>query len=244
MHVEYHKWYSPNMGQDMELKTYGHAGKPMVVFPCQDARYHDYEDRGMLHAMAPWIDSGRLQVISVDGRDWESWTNKSVHPALRAARHNDYDRYIMQEVVPFVRQKSGHQKAIANGASMGGFHSANFFFKHPDAFDGLIAMSGLYRPTEFIGDHMCENTYYNSPLDYLPNLNDPWYLEQYRNSHIIFSVGQGRWEDQMRIDTDQMRSILAAKGIPAWIDFWGHDVDHDWPAWLVQLPYFLSKLPL
>jgi len=26
MNVEYHKWWSPNLNQDMEMKVYGHAG--------------------------------------------------------------------------------------------------------------------------------------------------------------------------------------------------------------------------
>ncbi len=28
--------------------------------------------------------------------------------------------------------------------------------------------------------------------------------------------------------------------VPAWTDFWGYDVDHDWPWWRIQFPYFLD----
>ena len=40
------------------------------------------------------------------------------------------------------------------------------------------------------------------------------------------------------------KAILDGKGIPNWIDFWGGDVNHDWPWWRRMLPYFLDKLEL
>ena len=48
MKTEYYREYSPNLGRDMEYKVYGHAGRPMLVFPCQDGRFFDFEDRGMV----------------------------------------------------------------------------------------------------------------------------------------------------------------------------------------------------
>ena len=39
-----------------------------------------------------------------------------------------------------------------------------------------------------------------------------------------------------------MREVLAAKGIHAWVDLWGYDVDHDWPWWKKQIRYFLPYL--
>jgi esterase/lipase superfamily enzyme len=127
---------------------------------------------------------------------------------------------------------------------MGAYHAANFFFRHPDIFDTVIAISGLYRLNIFIGDYMDDNVYFNTPLAYLPNLNDPWYLDQYRQSHIIICAGQGAWEDEMLADTLALKRILERKDIPHWIDIWGHDVNHDWTWWHKMLPYFLDKLEL
>jgi esterase/lipase superfamily enzyme len=39
-----------------------------------------------------------------------------------------------------------------------------------------------------------------------------------------------------------VRDIFVQKGIRATVDFWGYDVDHDWPWWQKQLPYFLEKV--
>ena len=243
MHTEYHKWWSPNLGQDMELKIYGHAGRAILVFPSQGGRFHEYEDFGMIEACRGSIDAGKVRFFTVDSVDYQSWVNWGAHPADRGRRHEDYDRYIVQEVVPFFRAY-GHDKALTTGCSMGAFHSVNFFFRHPDCFSGCIALSGLFRLNHFIGDYMDDTVYFNTPLAYLPNMNDPWFLDQYRQSQIVICVGQGAWEDGMRVDAAELRRILADKGVPAWIDFWGHDVNHDWPWWRVQMPYFLHQLGL
>jgi esterase/lipase superfamily enzyme len=76
----------------------------------------------------------------------------------------------------------------------------------------------------------------------MPNLEDPWYLDQYRQSKIVVCAGQGAWEDEMLRDTLELKRILESKDIPAWIDIWGSDVNHDWPWWRKMLPYFLDKL--
>ena len=31
MKIDYHKWWSPSLGQDMEIKVYGFYGKPSVL---------------------------------------------------------------------------------------------------------------------------------------------------------------------------------------------------------------------
>jgi esterase/lipase superfamily enzyme len=48
----------------------------------------------------------------------------------------------------------------------------------------------------------------------------------------------------MVADTRALKHILEQKDIPHWIDFWGGDVNHDWPWWQKMLPYFLGKLEL
>jgi len=246
MQIEYHKWFSPSLGHDMELNVYGYYGKPVLVFPAQAGRFFDFENFGMVGAISSFIEAGQIKLFTVDSIDGQSWANGSAHPADRARRHQDYDRYIVEEVAPFIRKHSGDttEKFLTTGVSMGAFHAANFFFRHPDVFDAVIAISGLFRLNHFIGDYMDENVYFNTPLAYLPEMNDPWYLDQYRQSRIIVCTGQGAWEDEMLADTHALKRILEQKDIPHWIDIWGGDVNHDWPWWLKMLPYFLEKLDL
>lgn len=243
MNIETHKHWSGCLNQEMEYKVYGHAGKPVLVFPAQAGRFFEFENFGMVGAVGELIDAGQYQFFTADSIDAQSWANWNAAPADRARRHEEYDRYIVQELAPAIRERCGAgAKLVATGVSMGGYHSANFFFRHPDIFDGLVSLSGLFQLRRFIGDYMDGNVYFNSPLLYLANLEDPWYLDQYRNSKIVICAGQGAWEEEMNADIRALRQILERKSIPAWIDLWGSDVSHDWPWWRQQLPYFLRKM--
>lgn len=242
MHVEYHKWYSPALEHDMELKVYGHYGQPVLIFPAQAGRFFDYENFGMVEACAHLIEAGRVKFICVDGIDGQSWTNKGIAPHHRAMRHNDYDQYIMQEAVSFVRKNTGLETMWVSGCSMGALHSANFFFKYPEVFDGVIALSGLYQVGKFVGDAGGMDAYYNSPLWFLRHMNDPEKLEAYRRNKIVFAVGQGRWEEECIHDMREMQKVLHEKGIYGTFDYWGHDVDHDWPWWRKMMPHQLERL--
>ncbi|MDK9708053.1 MAG: alpha/beta hydrolase-fold protein [Desulforhopalus sp.] len=247
MHIEEHRWYSPSLGQEMALKIYGHYGPPLLVFPCSRGRYFDYEGMGMIGAIDHFIDGGQIKLFCVDSVDSQSWYNFDLSPADRNGRHEAYDRYIVSEVVPFIRDhcRTPEIRPITNGCSMGAYHAVNFFFKHPGLFAGTIACSGLYRldRREFnLSAADIPAVYYNSPLSYLAGLTEPWLLENYRQGRIMISVGQGAWDEEALEDTRALQAICQAKGIPAWIDIWGHDVNHDWPWWFKQMNHFLAHL--
>ena len=244
MQIEYRKWFSPALNQDMELKSYGEGGKPILVFPTEEGRFFDFEDFGMVEACREFIEAGHIRLFTVDSVDSQSWANDKLPPAQRVRRHEEYDRCIMNEVVPFIRRNSAveHRKYFTLGASMGGYHAANFFFRRPDVFDGMIALSALFQVRHFIGDYMDERVYFHSPLHYLANLADDTYLDQYRQSTIIACVGRGKWEAPMLADANALKNLLEEMNIPCWIDIWGYDVDHDWVWWRKQLAYFLRHI--
>ena len=242
MKVEEARWPSAALGQEMALRVYGHAGQPVLAFPSLNGRYYDFEGFGMVDACGELLDAGRLMLVAPDGIDWQSWANPDAHPADRGRRHDSYERYLMDEVLPFVSERSGRETLWTTGCSMGAYHAANLFFRHPDRFDGVIGLSGLYHLSLFIGDYCDDTVYYHTPLYYLPNLHDPWYLDRFRRSRLVFAVGQGAWEEDCLRDTRELQRILEAKAIPAWFDYWGHDVYHDWPWWRRMLPYFLTSL--
>ena len=247
MHVEEHQWWSNNLKRDMALKIYGHWGKPFIVFPCSRGRYFDYEGLGMIDAIAGFINGGKIKLYCVDSVDEESWYNFAAAPSDRNARHEDYDRYIVEEVIPFIRDhcRSPQTRVMANGCSMGAYHAVNFFLKHPDVFEGTIALSGLYRldrPEFQVSADDLPSVYFNSPISYLSGMGDSRYLEQYRHSRIIVCVGQGAWEEKAIEDTRYLDFLFREKSVPAWIDFWGHDVNHDWPWWYRQMNYFLGQI--
>lgn len=251
MNTEYHYWDSPNLGQKFELKRYGHAGKPMIAFPSSEGHFWDYEDHGMIRACAPWIDSGKLQIFSVDGRDWESWSNTTIGSWDRANRHIAWEKCIADEAIPFIQHRcgtTGTRNLALTGCSGGAYHAANFLFRRPDLADTALCLSGVYSTRHFRTDHVDDYDYgnqavfFNNPLRYLPGLEDQWHLSRLKQSQIILCCGQGTYEQECLDETYALSKILKSKDIDHWLDIWGFDVNHDWPWWRVQIAYFLEKL--
>lgn len=240
METRYHREYSPVLGREMECKIYGHSGKPFLFVPCQDGRFFDFEDFHMAEVFAPWIDRGEVMVIAIDTLDKETWSGHG-DAYWRIRRHEQWMHYIVDEMVPFIRGISGRSDIVAFGCSLGATHAVNLFYRFPDHFAGLLALSGIYNADYGFGGYHDEVVYRNSPVHYLANLSDGHpYIEKYNRGQSIICVGQGDWE--LPDTTRQLAEIFHRKGIHTWVDFWGHDVAHDWPWWYKQVAYFLPKL--
>jgi esterase/lipase superfamily enzyme len=239
---EEHGWHSPALDRWIGLRVYGQSGRPIVAFPPQDGSHTDFESFGMVASVEHLIDDGRITIVSVDTVDAESWTHQSLPIADRVRRYEAYDRYLTSELVPWLRQRTSAPSIWTTGCSMGAYHAANAFFRHPDLFDGVVAISGLYQLTDFVGQTDDPGVHRNSPLRYVPDVEDPWHLDRYRAASICFVCGQGAWEDGMLADTRAMAEVLAAKAVPAIVDIWGYDVNHDWPWWQKMLPYELERM--
>jgi esterase/lipase superfamily enzyme len=225
---EYHKWFSPALNREMELLVFGHGGMPVIVFPTSMGRFFDYENRHMIDAIGDRYENGRLQAFCVDSVDAESWYNKAVSPADRAARHVQYDRYLVEEVVPFVRARNASRRMAVTGCSFGGYHSVNFALKHPDLVQACVSMSGAFDIHQFLNGYYDDNCYYNCPPDFLPNLNDAWFLDRYRRMEIVLATGE---TDICLEENRRLSRIMTARGIPHWLDVWGDGAGHDWPWW-------------
>ena len=194
MRIDYHKEWSYSLGRDMEYKVYGESGRPLLAFPSQDGRFYDYENFGMVDVLSPWIESGKIRLICCDSIDTETWSNHYGNPRQRIELHERWYHYIMDELLPRLRHFD-NETFMVTGCSMGAFHAGNFFFRRPDIFDSLIALSGLYHSAYGFGSYHDDLTYANSPQDFIPNIPEdhPW-LSLYRQRNIILCVGQGRWE--------------------------------------------------
>lgn len=248
MQMQYFKQYSPALGHDMECKVYGHAGRPVLFVPCQDGRFFDFENFHMAGTWAPWIESGQVMVLAVDTIDRETLSDPGGDPYWRARRHEQWIAYLAHEAAPFIQHlaagSSGREEVqgvTVFGCSSGATHAANLYFRFPDTFTGLLALSGIYTAEYGWGGYMDEVVYQNSPVHYLSNMpGDHPYIEKYNRNQAIICVGQGDWE--LPETTFRLRDIFQEKGISVWVDAWGHDVDHDWPWWYKQVAYFLPKL--
>lgn len=243
MNREYHRWHSPRLGREMELLVYGHAGKPVLVFPSSSGRFFDFENNGMVASASAFIEAGKLMLFAVDGVDDQAWLNERASLAQRGAVADRYDAYLVHEVVPFVHARIGRQCALgATGCSMGAYHSANFFLRHPDAVDWVLGLSGVYTLEFAVGAQMTEQVYFHSPAINLPNLRDAWFLERIRRATVTFCTGQGAWEELSVAEQRRLQAAFAAMHLPGRFEYWGHDVAHDWPWWRKMFPHFLTQM--
>jgi esterase/lipase superfamily enzyme len=228
MNREYLKGYSRELGREMELLVFGHRGMPLVVFPTSQGRFFDYEDRGMVGALATRIDCGELQLFCVDSVDSESWYNKGAQPRARVMRHVQYERYLLHELLPYLRSRNQNPQLAATGCSFGGYHALNFSLKHPDLVAQCVSMGGAFDIHQFLDGHNDDDCYFNCPPDYMANMSDDWFLSRYRRMRIVLATGE--WD--MCMDQNvKMSEILNAKDIPHWLDVWGDQTGHDWPWW-------------
>src|SRR5450755_2551331 len=229
MRRDYIKWYSPSLHRDMELLAYGDRGFPVAVFATSGGRYHEYEDHGMIHALAPKIERGELQVFCVDSVDRSSWYNWPAHPADKLHRQNAFDAYLAIEFAPFVRDRTSWPRMGTTGCSFGGYHAINFALRHPDLVTYAVSMSGAFDiPKRFLnGYYYDENAYFNSPLDYLPNLSDGWTLDALRHNYYVLATGTG---DPLLDQSIKLADIFGSKQIPHLLDVW-EGFGHDWPWW-------------
>lgn len=244
MKVEYYNEYSHTLGKNMEFKVFGHSGKPCLAFPSQDDRFYFYEDMGMIHEIESYINEGKIQIFCIDTYDYESFSAKWKNSKDRIEAQERYYNYVMNEIVPRIKEiNKSDDKIMTFGASIGAYQAVNFFLRRPDIFDNVLALSGIYHIGFFINDYSDELTFLNSPVDSLrcmPN-NHP-YIDLYKKSKIIISVGTGAWESDCLRETHDLENEMRRLNIPGDFTYYGPDYIHDWPSWRIELPLLLKKL--
>ena len=234
--------YSRALDREMHMMVYGTGGFPFLCFPTQDSMCRNFEEFGMTDHLSGFIDSGRIQLFAVDTVDRESWSCRDGIPEWRAARQEQYHRYITDEAIPLIRSRNPEVPAVT-GFSMGANHAVITFLRRPELFRGVIALSGVYDTDYFFDGWMNPVLYENAPDRFLPNMPaDHPYISLYNARKMILCVGQGAGEEDGIRSLKYLESVFREKGIHAWCDFWGYDVNHDWPWWFRQMDYFLPFL--
>jgi len=241
MKRELTSWYSPSVDKKMPIATYGDYGFALLLVPTAAADYLEYERFQLIDSLAPCVDSGKIKVFSINSMNNESWMNNDMLGEHKAIRHNQFNKYVFDEVIPFIKKSTSYETPIIiSGASFGALHSMNLFLKRPDLINGVIAMSGVYNLHEYTKGFNDDQVYFNSPEDYLHGLTDEWYLGNIRKSnHIHILSGSGAYEDPGA--AGRLAKILYDKGINYELDIWGTDMTHDWPTWRNMLPYYIGS---
>lgn len=235
MNREYHRWYSERLHRDMEVLLFGHAGEPVLLLPTGKGRFYQPEDRGLIGAIADRIKAGRYVVVCADPVDEESWFNTSVHPRERVARHEQWESYLLHEVVPLLTQRSTGGRLTLAGCGLGGFHAYNIGLRHPHVFRRLLSMGGHFETEPFLDGYHDTGVYFHSCTQWLANVSDPAQLAALRRVELVLAVGE---HDAHRASNENLSRLLWRKDIGNHLAVWQGD-GHDWPVWQRMIQQYL-----
>lgn len=214
MKREYFKWYSQSLHREMELLVFGHSGTKVLLIPPRKGKFYDYENWGIIEAIADKINQGYFQIFCPDSIDEESFYNDLIPPCQKILRHQQYECYMMKELIPFINSFNATPLMIA-GCSLGAFHAVNLAMKYPNNFCKVIALSGRFDLTfakgyykDLLEGYHDENVYFSMPTQYLANLTDVNYLNDLNKLEVILAVGR---EDYFYDNNRYLKSLLETK---------------------------------
>jgi esterase/lipase superfamily enzyme len=234
---------SPHLGRRVHLWTFGDVGQPLIVFPSNAGVAHEWEKGGMIDALAPLLAQGRVKIYCPETNVSKSFSGKGT-PGQRMAHHHAYERFVLETLVPFIRDDCRLPRArmVATGCSVGALYSSLFVLKHPETFVQGLCLSGTYRASKFFDGHSDPDVYLNDPLAFLPNLRGAALERVRRQVHLTVVVGRGAHEHGCIPETRELGALLERKGIPHHLAFWGKESSHTYPWWQKQALYYLSQI--
>jgi esterase/lipase superfamily enzyme len=217
----------------MELLIFGHQGARVLVFPTRDGRFFDFENWGIVAAVAPRITAGEMQLYCVDSYDRHSLYADWMRPEDRIRRHLAFEGYLLDEVLPLSASVNPGSPLIAHGCSLGAYHAVNITLRHPSQFSRAVGFSGRYDLTISVGSfrglfdgHYDDLVYYNNPSHFLPNVTEPELLDQMRRLEVVLAIGQ---DDAFLANNREFADVLADRGIPHHLYVWNGEAHR--PRW-------------
>lgn len=187
----------------------------------------------MVGALSYHIEQGWIQLICLDSVDAESWYCGWCHPRGRLARHDQYERYVIDEVIPFVRAQNDNTFLMAHGCSFGAIHAVLFALRHPSIFRRVIAFAGYYDTTRFLDGYYDEEVHHHHPINMVQYLQEGQRAQDLRGIEFILAIGR---DDSAAWTNHELSEALWKQGVwhaMRWWDGWAHD----WPYWhkMIQL---------
>ncbi|MHC4958120.1 MAG: alpha/beta fold hydrolase [Planctomycetota bacterium] len=224
------------LGRETKYLWFGHAGRALVMFPTSTGKYNENEDFGLIDALAGPINEGRLQVCCIESVNNETWANDDAPRQDVIRGHDNYDRFLSEEMFPMVAHRSGRDDVIVYGASLGGYHAANFAARHPEQVSRCIALSGLFDNRSMLDGYFDDLCYYHNPACSIPNMDEDW-VNRLRSIEWVVATGEN---DSLVEQTRNFSRILRDKGIEVHSEIWPGVFGHDWPYWKQHLPRFVG----
>ncbi|MGC6492450.1 MAG: esterase family protein [Myxococcota bacterium] len=243
MRAIHHLIDSPQLGRQMHVWQYGHFGPPVLVFPSAAGFAHEWHAQGMIEALSPWINAGRLKLYCPESNVAAAWTRREEAPHLKHLRHQRYEAWILETLVPAIEAdcRTAQIPIGTVGCSLGGLYAANMALKHSHIFRWALCMSGRYEVRPFLDGLDTQAVYFDNPLAYVPNLAGAALEHVQTHTHLTLVCGQGKYEEGCIEETRALAGALKSKNIPHMCDIWGMDVAHDWSWWRRQVVFHLQR---
>jgi len=220
------------------MLVFGLSGEPVILYPPAQGRFYDAKEEGLILRLNDVLREGKIKIYCPDSADTQSWYNYNVDPQERIRIHKAYEQVILHDVIDFALHESGAKSVSEIGCGFGGYHSVNIALKYPNKIDSVITVSGFFDIKQFISGYYDEDCYFNNPSDYLPNLEDPWYLDRIRKMKIILGTGTN---DFTLEENKIFSALLTSKKITHKLDI-QDDGSYGWDFWKMILPVYLGNL--
>lgn len=220
-----HSWKSPSLGKTMKITAFGTGGTPVLIFPSEEGGRTEWSDAGIMQALEEQIEEEYNHFYCVDSVADESFLNREEDPAARMRRHRQYEQYITDEVIPFIKDQNSNPYLILSGAFLGAYYAMVHGLKHPGKVDKVIAISGNYDIKPYLDGHYDDNVYYNNPVDFFPNMTDPIQLRTINSIDFRLLTYQN---DPQRLSTEKMSDILWLKNVEHNFYVWDEVISDPW----------------
>jgi esterase/lipase superfamily enzyme len=230
------------MGRAMHLWRFGHYGVPLLVLPSAAGMAHEWQYNGLIEALRPLIDEGRLKLYCTESNVSETWTDDASPLEERLRNHGAFEKYLVEELVPFIRDdcRTPAIRLAVAGTSLGALYAANLALKFPEIFFYALCLSGRYDSTWLTGGASNDDVYYSNPMAFVPGLDgEP--LDRVREAvHLDLVCGEGAHEGSNPAATRAFSEVLRRKRIAHRLDLWS-DAAHEPSWWCRQVRFYLSR---
>ena len=237
--IDYYEWYSHRINKNMGVVRYGHWGPPLIYFPTCGGNHGEFSYYGLQNDLRWFLDSGKIQIFCVDSTNMETWYNPYIHPADRVNGGAAYESYIIEEVIPLIRNLAHNDYIGCAGFSLGGYTSINMACRHPEIFRLAISLGGVFDISDFLDGWHNDDVYFRNPVEYIANMHEQWQQDCYRYHNRLILLGGAN--DPFVSSTIGLHNLLNRQGIVHHYEIWDPPCDHHEYWWKKQMPYLLGK---
>ncbi|MCX7879611.1 MAG: hypothetical protein N2517_03020 [Ignavibacteria bacterium] len=239
---------SKHLNETLYLPVFGDYGFILLTFPCLSDQFDENVDMKFVEAVSEKVSNGMFRFVFVPTIGNRIWKDFQKDAQTRSALFLSYNLFLIDEVLPTIYKLAGNPMPIITfGCGDAGFFASNSFFRRPDLFYGTISIDGFFDIRKLYCDDLNskyffdDNCYFNSPLDFLPQLTEDYWLIHLRGKkHIyLYACEENEHQDaneshfNPKNQVELLSDILAGKNIFSFKKgFFKSEGKSKWECWV------------